>query len=137
MPTPGNAKIIFISRGKRRTDKKYKTSRMSYTQGVAEAFDFTTTEILDWELEAIHRALLEKKIIITIHARRAARDDKIGLIELLETILVGIPVSKDLPDNDLQRVPGINYEHRISDQRWIRVKVAWIDKYAIITVYKI
>jgi hypothetical protein len=110
---------------------------MSYTWGGAEAFDFTTTEIFQWELEAIHRALLGKKVIITVHARRAAQADKVALVELLEAVLVGVPVNKDLPDNNLQRVPGINYEHRISDNRWIRVKVAWIDRYAIITVYKI
>ncbi len=112
-------------------------NHISYTREVAEAFDFTTTEIFQWELEAIHRALLGKKVIITVHARRAAQADKVALVELLEAVLVGVPVSKDLPDNDLQRVPGINYEHRISDNRWIRVKVAWIDRYAVITVYKI
>ncbi len=104
---------------------------------MAEVFDFTTTEIFQWELEAIHRALLDKKVIITVHARRAAQADKVALVELLEAVLVGVAVSKDLPENDLQRVPGINFEHQISGHRWIRVKVAWIDRYAIITVYKI
>jgi hypothetical protein len=102
-----------------------------------DAFIFSTSEIQQWELDKINHALLREEIIITTHARRAARDDRVELIYLLEAVLVGVPVSKDLPDNNLQRVPGINFEHRIKDGRWIRVKVAWIEEYAIITVYKI
>ena len=59
MPNPGNAKISLISSGKRRTGSQYKTGRMSYTREVAEAFDFTTTEILQWELEAIRKDSIE------------------------------------------------------------------------------
>lgn len=32
---------------------------MSYTRDVTEAFDFTTTQILDWELEAIRKDSIE------------------------------------------------------------------------------
>jgi hypothetical protein len=103
---------------------------------MTDAFDFTTSEILDWELEKIHNALLRKEIIVITHARIAARADRVTLVQLLETILVGTPVSKDLPDNSLARVAGINYEH-LADGRWIRVKVAWLEEYAVITVYKI
>jgi hypothetical protein len=104
---------------------------------MTDAFDFTTSEILDWELEKIHNALLRKEIIVITHARIAARADRVTLVQLLETVLVGTPVSKDLPDNSLGRVAGINYEHKIADGRWIRVKVAWLEEYAVITVYKI
>ena len=104
---------------------------------MADAFDFSTSEILDWELEKIHNALLHEAVIITTHARKAARADRVTLVELLEAVLIGTPASKDLPNNQLDRIPGINYEHRIKDGRWIRVKVAWIEEYAVITVYTI
>ncbi len=102
-----------------------------------KAFDFSTTEILDWELKNIDNALLREEIGITEHAAFAAKDDGLLLVELLEAILVGTPVSKDLPNNALGRKAGINFEHRIRDKRWIRVKVAWTRGYAIITAYVI
>ncbi len=102
-----------------------------------DAFDFTTSYILDWELDLIHNALDRQQIEITDHAFLAAQDDNIPPVALLEAVLIGVAVSKDLPDNQLQRIPGINFEHRIKDGRWIRVKVAWINNYAIITVYNV
>jgi Domain of unknown function (DUF4258) len=104
---------------------------------VPKAFDFTTSQILDWELEKIHDALIHEEIDVSDHARKAARDDKISPVDLLAAILVGIPVSKDLPDNNLKRVAGINFEHRLHDKRWIRVKIAFINNYIIITAYQI
>ncbi len=101
------------------------------------AFDFTTSEILEWELKNIEEALHREEIGITEHAAFAAKDDGIRLFELLEAILVGTAVSKDLPNNDLGRVAGINYEHKVRDRRWIRVKVSWTRGYAIITAYVI
>ncbi len=101
-----------------------------------DTFDFTTGEILDWELEKIHNALLREEVGISRHAKDAARDDNISLVQLLESILIGTAVSKDLPNNLLERVPGINYEHRIDD-RWIRVKVAWFEGYVVVTAYEI
>ena len=103
---------------------------------MADAFDFTTSEILDWELEKIHNALLREEVGISRHAKDAARDDNISLVQLLESILIGTAVSKDLPNNLLERVPGINYEHQIDD-RWIRVKVAWFEGYVVVTAYEI
>ena len=101
-----------------------------------DAFDFTISEILDWELEKIHNALLREEVGISRHAKDAARDDNISLVQLLESILIGTAVSKDLPNNLLERVPGINYEHQIDD-RWIRVKVAWFEGYVVVTAYEI
>ena len=100
-------------------------------------FDFSTTEISRDELSAIHDALVFQEIDISPHAEREAAAENIPLVTLLETILVGRPVSKDLPGNDKKRVPGINFEHQMDDGRWIRVKVAWVDGYFIITVHTI
>ena len=102
-----------------------------------DAFDFTTSDILDWELDLIHNALIREEIDIFNHARMAARDDNIKLVELLEAILIGTAVSKDLPSNSLNRFSGINFEHQIRDGRWIRVKVAWVNNYAVITAHTI
>lgn len=102
-----------------------------------QGFDFSTAEILAWELELIHTALMREEISITDHARKAARDDNISPVDLLAAILVGLPVNKDLPDNTLKRVAGINFEHRLYDGRWIRIKVAYLGNYAIITAYTI
>jgi hypothetical protein len=60
---------------------------------VSNAFDFSTSEILDWELERIHTALIREEIDITDHARKAARDDEISPVDLLAAVLVGVAVS--------------------------------------------
>jgi hypothetical protein len=100
-------------------------------------FDLSTIEITRAELNAIHEALVFQEIDITPHAERAANDENIPLVAMLEAVLVGRPVSKDLPANDKNRVPGINFEYEMKDRRWIRVKVAWVDGYFIITVHTI
>jgi hypothetical protein len=104
---------------------------------VKNGFDFTTDTILQRELDSIHEALIEQEISMSDHAVEAARQDHIPLVKLLETVLVGIATSKDLPNNALDRVPGINFEYRLEDQRLIRVKVAWFDGYWIITTHTV
>ncbi len=100
-------------------------------------FDESTKEILDWELEAIHTALINKEIDIHPHALKAARDENIPPRELLAAILVGRPSEKDLPNNPYQRFVGINFEHQTDDQRFIRVKVTWVGNYLVITAHTI
>ena len=80
-----------------------------------EPFDFTTNEILDWELEMIQNALDKQEIEITQHAADAAEDDNLTLIQLLEAVLVGVPVSKDLPDNELQRLIHLSLLNDLCD----------------------
>jgi hypothetical protein len=41
-----------------------------------QGFDFSTPEILDWELEAIYQAFMRQEIIITKHAFDAADEEK-------------------------------------------------------------
>jgi hypothetical protein len=100
-------------------------------------FDFSTLDILQSELDAIHEALIFQELDVTPHAEREALAEKIPLLALLEAVLVGRPVSKDLPKNNLNRVAGINFEHQMDDKRWIRVKVAWVDGFFVITVHTI
>jgi hypothetical protein len=104
---------------------------------VKRGFDLTTDEIFDWELEAIHEAILRQEVRILGHAFKAARDENIPPPALLAALLVGTPINKDLEDNDKARVPGINFEHRLDDGRWIRVKVSWVNNYLVITVHTI
>jgi hypothetical protein len=100
-------------------------------------FNFSTSDILQSELDAIHEALIFQELDVTPHAEREAAAEKIPLLALLEAVLVGRPVSKDLPKNSLNRVAGINFEHQMDDKRWIRVKVAWVDGFFVITVHTI
>lgn len=37
---------------------------------MAKAFDFTTSQILDWKIEKIHDALIHEEIDISDHARQ-------------------------------------------------------------------
>ncbi len=100
-------------------------------------FNFSTPEILQSELDAIHEALIFQEIQFSQHAQEEADKEKIPLVAVLETILVGTPVSKDLPRNAGKRIPGINFEHKIADERWIRTKVAWVNNFLVITVHTI
>ena len=100
-------------------------------------FDYTTSKILKSKLDAIHEALERQQISFSEHAESEARAEKISLVKVLEAILIGTAVGKDLPGNPLKRIPGINFEHKIADGRWIRTKVAWVGKYLIITVHTI
>lgn len=101
-----------------------------------QGFDFSISEILDWELEAIQRALWQQEIDIDDHAIQRARERGIAAVQLLEAIVFGEAISKDLPGNVLGRVPGVNFEHRL-DSRWIRIKVAFFDGYFIVTVHPV
>lgn len=100
-------------------------------------FDFDTPEILESELNAIHEALIQREIDIHPHAFQAARDEQISALDLLSAVLIGIPVEKDLPNNSLNRFPGIAFEHLLEDKRWIKVKVTELLGLIIITAHTI
>jgi hypothetical protein len=104
---------------------------------LVQGFDETTKDILEWELDAIHTALIRKEIDIHPHAFKAARDENIPPRELLAAVLVGRPTEKDLPDNFFNRFVGINFEHQMDDKRFIRVKLVWMDNYLVITAHTI
>ncbi len=100
-------------------------------------FDFSTSQILQIELDRIHEALIFQEIEISPHAEHEANAENIPLVAILEAILVGTATSKDLPDNAQDCTPGINFERQLDDKRWIRTKVSWFDGYIIITVHTI
>lgn len=100
-------------------------------------FNFSTPEILQSELDAIHQALMLQEIEISPHAEHEADAENIPLSAMLEAILVGTATSKDLPNNALKRIPGINFERQLDDKRWIRTKVAWFDGLILVTVHTV
>ena len=102
-----------------------------------QGFDFSTPEIFDWELEAVHQALMRQEIIVTKHAFDAADEENIPYTAILEAVLVGLAVDKDLPHNSLGRKSGINFEHLLDGGRWIRVKVSWNGAYFVVTVHTV
>jgi hypothetical protein len=99
--------------------------------------NFNTPDILQSELDAIHKALMLQEIFISKHAEAEAEAEEIPLVNMLEAVLVGTAVSKDLPNNSQNRVPGINFEYKIADGRHIRTKVSWFNGFWFITVHTI
>lgn len=108
-------------------------------QTLDEAFDLTTDEIEQWELDQIQVALRMDAIQIDRHAQRAALDDGFDIDEIYTVILRGEPIDKDTStDADRKREPGINFEGEISGGRTIQLKVTY-DRgwYRIATTYVI
>jgi hypothetical protein len=101
---------------------------------LADAFDLTTTDILQWELELVWRAVELGVIELSQHAERAAADDTVPTAALFRVIRQGLPRSKDIGMTDDRR-PGINFEGKLPGRRWIRIKVSWRMRYVIVTVH--
>jgi hypothetical protein len=78
--------------------------------------------------------LFAQQLEISPHAYSPARDEHIPYHAILETIMVGVAVSKDLPDNALGRQAGINFEY-LFVARWLRAKVSWDDEYFVVTIH--
>ena len=103
---------------------------------IGEAFDLTTIDVLQWELELIWRALELDLIHMPRHARRAAEDDSVPFPAVWRIIRDGSPRSKDISDVDDRQI-GINFEGKRRGGGWIRVKVAWLNEYYIATVHAV
>lgn len=56
--------------------------------------------------------------------------------DVVHVVLNGTAASKDLPGNDLRRTPGINFEGDALSGGRIRVKVAWLHGYAVVTTHR-
>jgi hypothetical protein len=101
---------------------------------LADAFDLSTTEIRQWELELIWSATALRVVEVSHHARLAAKDDSVPISVLWRVIRNGVPRSKDI-GLDVRRQIGINFEGKKGGRGWIRVKVTWSDGYTIATVH--
>ena len=101
---------------------------------LGEAFDLTTTDIRQWELELIWKAEERGHLWISGHAQRAARDESIPIPVIHHVVRSGTPRSKDVTAAEGRR-PGINFEGKQRAGRWIRTKVSWDDRYLVATVH--
>ena len=101
-----------------------------------EAFDLTTTDIRQWELELIWTAELLGVLAMSSHARRAARDDSIPTEAVMRVVHDGAPRSKDVTPSGRRRI-GINFEGKRRGGGRLRTKVGWSEEYVVITVHAI
>ena len=101
-----------------------------------ESFDFSTEEVLEEEIKAILAALDADALPLSAHARNETWLDGLTLEDLYDVISFYDEVSKDVPDNDLGRAPGLNFVRRLEDGRTALVKVGWNSRrgfYIIVT----
>jgi hypothetical protein len=101
---------------------------------LAEAFDLTTTDVQQWELELISLAVSLGVVRFSRQARQAAEDDSIPEPAIWRVINEGVPRSKDIIWYDKRQI-GINFEGKRRGGGWIRVKVSWQLRYTIVTVH--
>ena len=95
-------------------------------------FDFSTAEVLEWELDAIWQALDENRLIFSRHAREELSLDALTLDDVLDAINFPDATSKDLPGG--RRAPGLNFDRHLGRVR-LRAKVGWRDdRYIVVTV---
>ena len=102
---------------------------------LADAFDLSTTELRQWELELIWKAIDLRLLRFSPHAERAAADEAIPEQAVWRVIWDGAAQSKDLASGN--RKTGINFEGKIRRARWIRAKVSWLVRYVIVTVHTV
>ena len=96
---------------------------------VTEGFDFTTDDVLEWELEAIWAAIDQERLIFSRHAREELNLDALTLEDVLDALSFPDEVSKDLPGGS--RAPGLNFDRHLDRVR-IRAKVGWRESYYIV-----
>jgi len=104
---------------------------------ILEAFDFSSDEIHDWEIDFIREAAKTGKLRVAPHALTQALKRNIKLADVHNTVLTGSPASKDKPFNLEARKPGINFEDRSSTGAPIRVKVSFSGGYLVVTVHEL
>jgi len=96
---------------------------------MADGFDFTTSTVLDWEIQAIWEAIDLETLIFTRHAREELSLDALTLDDVLDAISFPDQISKDLPGGT--RAPGLNFDRQMGRVR-LRAKVGWRERYYVI-----
>lgn len=94
-------------------------------------FDFSTPEVLDWEVRAIWAAMDADELRVSRHAREELGLDALTIEDVFDAIGYFDEVSKDLPENTRGRAPGINFDRHLGLVR-LRVKVGWRDVYYVV-----
>lgn len=95
--------------------------------GWDQLFDFSTTAILDWEVDQIRADASNDSLIFEDHVIDAGIDDGVDIDDMLDVILKGAPLEKDLPNNNLARRPGIAFDWSLWRHARTKVKVGEYD----------
>jgi hypothetical protein len=103
-------------------------------KSLSDAFDLSTPDVLQWELDLIWTAEELGLIRLSPHARYEARYDSIPFAAIWRVIRDGFPRSKDVTRLDNRQL-GINFEGRRRGGGWIRAKVTWELRYVVATVH--
>ena len=105
-------------------------------KSISDAFDLTTPDVLQWELELIWKAVHLELLVISPHARIAAKDDAIPQAAIRRIVHDGFPRSKDITAEKDRKI-GINFEGKRRGGGWVRAKVTWRDGYTVVTVHAV
>ena len=97
---------------------------------MSTGFDLSTTEVLDWEVQAVWEALDSGELRVSVHAQNEINLDALTLDDVYDAISYYDEVSKDLPA-ERSRAPGLNFDRFIGRVR-LRVKVGWRGTYYIV-----
>ncbi|MDL2344223.1 hypothetical protein QOL99_08665 [Deinococcus sp. MIMF12] len=97
---------------------------------MSEGFDFSTDEVLNWEIQAIWEALDSGELRVSIHAQNEINLDALTLDDIYDAISYYDEVTKDRP-GERDRAPGLNFDRFIGRLR-LRVKVGWRGTYYIV-----
>ena len=97
---------------------------------MSTGFDFSTAEVLDWEVQAVWEALDSGELRVSVHAQNEINLDALTLDDVYDAISYYDEVSKDLPGEG-SRAPGLNFDRFIGRVR-LRVKVGWRGTYYIV-----
>lgn len=89
---------------------------------MTEGFDFTTNDVLEWELEAIWAAIDQERLIFSRHAREERSFGALTLEDALDALSFPDEVSRDLPGGS--RAPGLNFDCHLGRVR-LRARVGW------------
>lgn len=108
-----------------------------FPRKLSDAFDFSVDHPLSWEIDIIQRAVRDGRYRLLPHAIDRILDRGINARQVRQAILNGTAVSKDLPSNNINRVPGLNFEGTTDDGLTIRVKVTWSAGYAVVTAHEV
>ncbi|WP_216329753.1 hypothetical protein [Deinococcus aestuarii] len=88
---------------------------------MSEGFDFSTAEVLNWEIQAVWEALESGELRVSIHAQNEINLDALTLEDVDDAISSYDEVSEDLPGAG-GRAPGLNFDRLLGRVR-LRVKV--------------
>ena len=110
---------------------------MKWPASLEEAFDLHSHTISEEEVERVREAVRLRRVRFSPHATNQRIDRGISAGDVISVILNQPAVSKDLPNNNLDRKPGLNFQGKAPSRIEIRVKVTWLAGYVVATTHEI